>query len=124
LGVSNILLQIYILHKGKTMALEDIKLEIKHTEVVDKFLLLKWTDNSETVISLNILRNSCPCASCLGEKDVLGNVFKGPTQKMSKNSYRLVSINPVGYYGICPVWGDGHKTGIFTFNYLKSLNDG
>jgi DUF971 family protein len=106
------------------MALEDTKFEIKHTEVVDKFLLLKWTDNSETVISLNVLRKNCPCASCSGEKDVLGNVFKGPTQKMSKNSYRLVSINPVGYYGICPVWGDGHKTGIFTFNYLKSLNDG
>ena len=105
------------------MPMEDTKLEIKHIEVVEKFLLLKWTDNSETVISLNTLRNNCPCASCSGEKDVLGNIYKGPMQKMNKNSYRLVSINPVGYYGICPIWSDGHKTGIYTFNHLKLLND-
>ena len=124
MGVSNILPQIYILHKGKTMTLEDTKFGIKHIEVVNKFLLVKWTDYSETVIPLITLRDNCPCASCAGETDVLGNIYKGPTLKTDKNSYKLLSINPVGYYGMCPVWGDGHKTGIYSFNHLKSLDDG
>ena len=106
------------------MPLEHTKLGIKRTEVVNKFLLVKWTDDSETVIPLNTLRDNCPCASCSGETDVLGNIYKGPTLKMNKNSYRIMSINPVGYYGIRPIWTDGHNTGIYTFNLLKSLEEG
>ena len=89
------------------MALENKKNGIKQTEVVNEFLAIKWTDNMETVILLNKLRDNCPCASCSGEKDVLGNIYKGPPQKMNKNSYKIISIKPVGLYGIRPVWADG-----------------
>ena len=106
------------------MSLANTKTGIKHTEVVNEFLLVKWTDGSETVILLKNLRKNCPCASCAGETDVLGNIYKGPTQEMNKNSYRIMSINPVGYYGIRPIWTDGHNTGIYTFDLLKSLEEG
>jgi|TARA_B100000029_G_C17249712_1_gene842258 DUF971 family protein len=96
---------------------------IKHTEVVNEFLLVKWKDESETVIPLSALRDNCPCASCSGEKDVLGNIYKGPPQKMNKNSYRIMSIKPVGYYGIRPVWADGHSSGIYTFALLVGLKN-
>ena len=106
------------------MSLANTKTGIKHTEVVNEFLLVKWTDGSETVILLKNLRENCPCASCAGETDVLGNIYKGPTQEMNKNSYRIMSINPVGYYGIRPIWTDGHNTGIYTFDLQKSLEEG
>ena len=106
------------------MSLANTKTGIKHTEVVNEFLLVKWTDGSETVILLKNLRENCPCASCAGETDVLGNIYKGPTQERNKNSYRIMSINPVGYYGIRPIWTDGHNTGIYTFDLLKSLEEG
>ena len=106
------------------MSLANTKTGIKHTEVVNEFLLVKWTDGSETVILLQNLRENCPCASCVGETDVLGNIYKGPPQEMNKNSYRIMSINPVGYYGIRPIWTDGHNTGIYTFDLLKSLEEG
>ena len=105
------------------MALADTKTGIKHTEVVNEFLLVKWTDDSETIISLHALRDNCPCASCVGEKDVLGNIYKGPPQKMNKNNYRIMSVIPVGYYGLRPVWADGHNTGIYTYNLLLGLGD-
>ena len=105
------------------MALENKKNGIKQTEVVNEFLAIKWTDNMETIILLNKLRDNCPCASCSGEKDVLGNIYKGPPQKMNKNSYKIISIKPVGLYGIRPVWADGHNTGIFTFNLLLALGN-
>ena len=100
------------------------QLQIAHTELVNEFLLIKWSNETESIISSKKLRDNCPCASCAGETDVLGNIYKGPTLKTDKNSYKLLSINPVGYYGMCPVWGDGHKTGIYSFNHLKSLDDG
>ena len=33
----------------------------------------------------------------------------------------LVNIQPVGRYGLTPVWEDGHKTGIYTYEKLLSL---
>ena len=38
-------------------------------------------------------------------------------------SYKLVGMQPVGQYGIQLIWGDGHNTGIYTFNYLRRLCD-
>ena len=106
------------------MSLANTKTGIRHTVVVNEFLLVIWTDGSETGFLLKNLRENCPCASCAGETDVLGNIYKGPTQEMNKNSYRIMSINPVGYYGIRPIWTDGHNTGIYTFDLLKSLEEG
>jgi DUF971 family protein len=33
----------------------------------------------------------------------------------------LVNIQPVGRYGLTPVWEDGHKTGIYTYEKLRLL---
>jgi len=109
------------LNLDKTTALRNTKSEIKSTEVLNEFLLVKWMDDSETILLTQSLRDNCPCASCAGEKDVLGNIYKGPPQNTNKNSYRIMSIQPVGYYGIRPIWADGHSTGIYTFDLLKSL---
>jgi len=31
----------------------------------------------------------------------------------------LVTVYPVGRYGLTPEWGDGHDTGIYTFKALR-----
>jgi DUF971 family protein len=33
------------------------------------------------------------------------------------------SIQQVGVYAIQIAWGDGHNTGIYTWDYLKQLSD-
>ena len=33
----------------------------------------------------------------------------------------LVRFAVVGGYAIQPVWGDGHATGIYSFDYLKRV---
>ena len=40
-------------------------------------LAVKWNDEKESYIPLKLLRENCPCAFCSGEKDALGNVYKG-----------------------------------------------
>ena len=86
-------------------------------------LAIKWSDGTETFISLEKLRRCCPCAGCKGEVDIMGNVYRGTEKPLSTESFRLVRVNHVGGYAIQPVWADGHTTGLFSFDYLKRLGD-
>ena len=96
---------------------------IKNFEIVNELLLVSFSDNSEAIVNLKTLRERCPCASCAGETDALGNLYKGPRQKLIESSYQISAIQPVGYYGLRPFWKDGHNTGIFTSDLLRELSD-
>ncbi len=84
-------------------------------------LAIKWDDGTESFIPLEKLRRHCPCAGCMGETDIMGNLYKNPEQKLTAAAFLLARIASVGGYAIQPVWADGHATGIFSFNYLKLL---
>ncbi len=87
-------------------------------------LAIKWDDGSESFIRLETLRRACPCAGCKGEPDITGKLYKGPDQPLTPASFELRGIAYVGTYAIAPTWGDGHATGIYSYEYLKSLADG
>lgn len=84
-------------------------------------LAIKWPDGVETFIPLETLRRACPCAGCQGERDVMGNLYKGPPIKLTQASFELRQLVPVGAYGVQPVWADGHNTGLFTFTFLREM---
>ena len=84
-------------------------------------LAIKWDDGRESFIPLESLRRHCPCAGCQGERDILGNLYKGPGQPLTPRSFQLMRVVNVGGYAIQPVWADGHDTGIFSFDYLRKL---
>lgn len=84
-------------------------------------LAIRWTDGTESFIPLAALRRSCPCAGCQGERDVLGQLHKGPDHPLTPASFQLRRIIPVGGYALQPVWVDGHETGLYTFDYLRLI---
>lgn len=90
---------------------------------VGNSLAIRWEDRSESFIPLERLRRCCPCAGCQGERDVMGNLYKGPEQTLSPRSFQLVRLNTVGGYALQPIWADGHSTGIFAFDYLKRVGE-
>ncbi len=91
--------------------------------IIGEELAIRWKDGSETYIRLEALRRQCPCAVCAGETDLLGRRYGGsPT--LSPNSYVLKSCAPVGSYGLQPQWADGHGSGIYSYEYLRSLDPG
>jgi DUF971 family protein len=48
----------------------------------------------------------------------------GPGQEVlqtGKRGVEIVALEPVGHYGIKPVFSDGHETGIFSWDYLYRL---
>ena len=84
-------------------------------------LAIKWDDGRESFIPLESLRRHCPCAGCQGERDIMGNLYKGPDEVLTPRSFQLLRIVNVGGYAIQPIWADGHNTGIFSFDYLRQL---
>jgi len=90
-------------------------------EALNDLMLFKWEDGFESYINLKILREKCPCANCEGEKDVFGNIYKGENKPLNENSFLLNGIQPVGYYALRPYWKDGHHSGIYSFEMLRSL---
>ncbi len=41
-------------------------------------------------------------------------------QRLNVEETTLVNVVPVGRYGLTPVWEDGHKTGIYTYEKLRA----
>jgi DUF971 family protein len=84
-------------------------------------LAIKWDDGAESFIAIEKLRRACPCAACIGERDVMGVLHKGPERPLEPQSFVLRRMVNVGGYAIQPIWGDGHGSGIFSFEYLRRL---
>ena len=81
-------------------------------------LILTWSDEHESIHPYEMLRRSCPCALCAGEGTIPGQM--NSNTPLSAIETDLYELKPVGRYGLAPVWGDGHHTGIFTFEKLRA----
>lgn len=80
-------------------------------------LILTWSDEHESIHSWEALRWACPCAWCAGEGGQPGMLQS--RQSLSVEETTLANIQPVGRYGLTPIWEDGHKTGIYTYEKLR-----
>lgn len=89
-------------------------------QLIGDSLAIVWNDGVESYLPVEFLRRACPCASCGGEPDVLGNVVR-PNVTYRAESFVLRSWQIVGGYAIQPSWADGHNTGIYTYPYLRRL---
>jgi DUF971 family protein len=88
----------------------------------DSALELTWSDGQVTYITLQKLRNECPCANCKGESVLFESYQPTKLPVFVPGMYELKKIEIVGNYSIQPHWGDGHQTGLYTFDYLHKLS--
>jgi len=91
-------------------------LKIKLLE--NNFLWIKWVDKSESKISLKRLREMCPCATCLSEREKQSESY---IPILVGSQLTVSNIEMVGSYAIQIKWEDGHSTGIYEFPFLKNL---
>lgn len=83
-------------------------------------LSLLWDDGHAGVISLKALRDHCPCAGCKGET-ILLKTYAPTAQPEMPGKYKLISAQQVGSYALGISWGDGHSTGIYTWEKLRAI---
>jgi len=97
-----------------------MRLELRNAQLIGNELALVWNDETESYFALEFLRRACPCAACGGEPDVLGNISR-PHVTYTDKSFELVGFDVVGGYAVQPRWADGHSSGIYSFAYLRRL---
>jgi DUF971 family protein len=84
-------------------------------------LVIEWGDGAVHHIPFAALRKACPCAVCKGEMGRPGRFDLRPD--LAPGEDELADINLVGLYGMGARWGNGHDTGIYTFEYLRALGE-
>ncbi len=89
-----------------------------HADRPGKRLEIDWADGHQTVYDFDTLRWMCPCAYCRGEAGMPGWLDSGPTLTPSQTELRDIQL--VGQYAVAPTWADGHHTGFYTFERLRS----
>ena len=85
-----------------------------------------WSDGHASHYDFPYLRDECPCATCNDErirKSAAAGV--GPALAaalpMYKPKPRAQSATTVGNYAIQITFTDGHATGIFSYDHLRSI---
>ena len=89
--------------------------------LVGSDLAIVWDDGREDYISLEKLRRECPCAMCKGERDILGNLYKGPDRPLTPRAFQITGHRKVGGYALQFDWADGHNDGIYSFETLRRI---
>ena len=84
-----------------------------------RVLEIDWDDGATTRYRHLILRGFCPCAECQGHQGPIEWV-EG-TETGAKDTLELSTIDEVGSYALQLGWADGHRTGIYSFRYLREL---
>ena len=103
--------------------METIKLEITKSEpasieqVGPKELGITWKDGHRSIYPSELLREECPCAGCVDEITRVRKIKPGDIP----SDIHPIQISPVGRYAIHILWSDGHDSGIYTFDHLRSL---
>ena len=78
-------------------------------------LEVAFGDTERYSLDFEFLRVHSPSAAVQGH---------GPGQEVlqvGKRDVTVSAIEPVGHYAIKPVFSDGHESGIFTWDYLRTL---
>ena len=89
-------------------------------------------DGNSFSLSNEKLRKNCPCASCLEKrgdtthqsplKPTGGKTLLKVISATSEEELNLEKIWVLGNYALGMKWGDGHDSGIYTFDFLAQLS--
>ena len=83
-----------------------------------------WTDETRQELELDDLRRLCPCAVCESNRMAQdSNGLQMISSDAQNASSGVAEITPVGRYAIQIRWEDGHDTGIYTYEFLRSLGE-
>ena len=83
-------------------------------------LSILWADGHASVYSYRDLRDRCPCATC-SEGGGAHQQPSGLLPMLGVKALKPEHAELVGRYAVQIYWNDGHSSGIYSFDYLRSL---
>lgn len=89
-------------------------------------LEVDWADGHPSHYKFQYLRDVCPCATCDDEREKSGSApDEAPKAAnplhMYKEPARATEAARVGNYAISFVFNDGHRTGIYSWDFLRTM---
>ena len=99
-----------------------VRIHVKTGAGVD----ITWADGHSSHYDFPFLRDQCPCATCNDErakKENLAalNLPASPLLPMYKPKPRAQSATQVGNYAIQISFNDGHSSGIYSYDSLRTI---
>jgi len=85
---------------------------------------VEWSDGFQQKLSFIRLRKECPCAACRGERTPLEPEVLPTARPLGPEAAICKQMFKIGGYAIGFKWGDGHDTGIYSWEYLRALAEG
>lgn len=86
----------------------------------DRGVTIVFGDGHTCAFSNEQLRRNCPCASCRDLRSSGQEAWPAPG---APAEVKILNAELVGNWGISFAWSDGHGTGIFPFDSLRSWCD-
>jgi DUF971 family protein len=102
---------------------KDVKVRVSSGEGLD----ITWADGHRSHYDFAYLREECPCAMCDDERrkkeDFAAQAHGGaaPALPMFKPRPAARAAKAVGNYALQIDFSDGHSTGIYSYDYLRSI---
>ena len=90
-----------------------------------KGLEIDWADGHQSAWSFAWLREACPCATCVEQRNAEGRAPGEPKPRpaqllpMYSPPVKPESAHGVGRYALEFSWSDGHRAGIYSWDYLR-----
>lgn len=86
----------------------------------ERVVIIQWDDGKECRYPFAGLRAVCPCVACKGGHANMGRPPDPNVVRTAQDdSLTLEQLQAVGSYALQFFWGDGHSTGIYTWEMLR-----
>lgn len=99
-----------------------VRIDVKRD---DGEMEIEWRGGRVDSLPLSVLRRWCPCALCSDrrEQQARGRGLHMLTPGERDATADVADVVPVGRYAIQIRWGDGHDTGIYTYDSLRRMGE-
>ena len=91
-------------------------------QVIGDQVAIAWSDGTESYLPFTDLRAASPSAETQGERDILGQRHGGHGRR-NFDGVQVTGWERVGNYAVRFEFSDGHRTGLYAYDYLKKLGD-
>ena len=89
-------------------------------QLIGPEVAIAWDDGVETYFTGEELRAASPSAENIGEHDILGNKYGGDGPRRFPG-VTVLGWEQVGNYALRFDFSDRHRTGLFSYAYLREL---
>lgn len=89
----------------------------------EQILKIEWADGHTSLFPLFGLRKNCPCVTCRGGHELMGQFEPELFLVEPTREYKIISAEPVGNHALKIEWDDGHNAGMYRWGLLRHMDE-